>query len=248
MTDAAAFTVVPAIDLRGGRAVRLVEGDFDRETVFSDDPVEVARRFVAAGARRLHLVDLDGARDGAPRHVDVVRAVAALGVPVQVGGGLRDMATLSACLDDAGAHWVILGTVALRDPDLVTAAAARWPGRVLVGVDARGGRVAISGWLETTDAAPADLARAMAARGVAGLVYTDIARDGTGRGPNVEATLEVARAAGVPVLASGGVHDLGHVTALAAHAPLIAGVVVGRALYDGSLDLHAALAVAPPRA
>ena len=236
------FTVIPAIDMRGGKCVRLVEGDFERETIFADDPAEAAEAFVQAGAQRLHMVDLDGARHGEPRHLEAVKRVVSLGVPVQIGGGIRDLKTISTYLEDVGVQWVILGTAAVRTPDLVAAAAHRFGARILVGIDAREGRVAVSGWLETSHTDPHDLSRAMASAGAAGIIYTDIHRDGTGRGPNIAATSEIALACGLPVIASGGVASVDQLEALAASQPPLAGVIVGSALYKGHISLADALA------
>ena len=239
------MTVYPAIDLRGGRCVRLVEGDFARETVFGEDPVAMARRWVAAGAAWLHVVDLDGARAGAPVQADVVgRICRAIDVPVQVGGGLRDEAAIRTVLD-AGAARAIVGTVAVRDPDRCEAFCRAFPARVVVGIDARDGIARVAGWEEGSSVRATDLARTMAARGATAIVYTDIGRDGTERGLNVEETAAVARAAGIPVIASGGVGGLRDVEAVAARAADgIAGVIVGRALYTGAVRLEDAIRVA----
>jgi phosphoribosylformimino-5-aminoimidazole carboxamide ribotide isomerase len=238
-------TVYPAIDLRGGRCVRLVEGDFARETVYGDDPVAVARRWEAAGARWIHVVDLDGARAGAPSQLDMVAAICrAVTIPVQVGGGLRDAHAIQAVVD-AGATRAIVGTVAVRDPDLCETLCRAFPGRVVVGIDARDGIARVSGWEEGSSSRATDLARAVAKRGAAAIVYTDIARDGTEQGPNVEETAKVARAAGIPVIASGGVGSLTHIRGVAARASDgIEGVIVGKALYTGAVDLAAALSAA----
>jgi len=235
-------TVYPAIDLRGGRCVRLVEGDFARETVYGDDPVAVARRWEAAGARWIHVVDLDGARAGAPAQLDLVAAICrAVTIPVQVGGGLRDAHAIQAVVD-AGVTRAIVGTVAVRDPDLCETLCRAFPGRVVVGIDARDGIARVSGWEEGSSSRATDLARAVAKRGAAAIVYTDIARDGTEQGPNVEETAKVARAAGIPVIASGGVGSLDHIRAVAAHASDgIEGVIVGKALYTGAVQLADAL-------
>lgn len=239
------MTVYPAIDLRGGRCVRLVEGDFGRETVYGDDPVTVARRWEAAGARWLHVVDLDGARAGTPVQAAIVaRICAAVSIPVQAGGGLRDEAAVRTVLD-VGASRAIVGTVAVRDPALCAHLCRIFPGRIAVGIDARDGVARVSGWEEGSQLRAADLARTVAGRGAAMIVYTDIARDGTERGPNVEETVAVARAAGIPVIASGGVGSIGDVRAVAAHAgDGIEGVIVGRALYTGAVALADALAAA----
>ena len=233
--------IVPAIDLKHGRCVRLVEGRADSATVFGDDPVQMARRFAAAGAERLHVVDLDGAFDGRPRQAALIAAIAtAVPVPIQVGGGLRDLAALGAVLD-AGARWAILGTSAARDPGLLAAACQAWPERILVGVDAVDGRVAVEGWTEVVPLLALDLARRARAAGAGAIVYTDVRRDGTGRGPNLEATAALAAGAGCPVIASGGVAGLDDLVALAG-IPGVVGAVVGRALYTGAIDLRAALA------
>jgi phosphoribosylformimino-5-aminoimidazole carboxamide ribotide isomerase len=239
------MTVYPAIDLRGGRCVRLFEGDFARETVYGDDPIAVARRFEAAGARWLHVVDLDGARAGVPAQAELVaRICRAIRIPVQVGGGLRDRVAVQTVLA-AGAARAIVGTVAVRDPDLCERLCRAFPGRVVVGIDARDGVARVAAWEEGSTATATDLARAVAGRGAAAIVYTDIGRDGTERGPNVEETAAVARAAGIPVIASGGVGALADVQAVAARAADgIEGVIIGRALYTGAVSLQEALAVA----
>jgi phosphoribosylformimino-5-aminoimidazole carboxamide ribotide isomerase len=239
------MTIYPAIDLRDGRCVRLVEGDFARETVYGDDPVAMARRWEAAGARWLHVVDLDGARAGAPVQAPIVaRICAAVSMPVQVGGGLRDEAAVRTVLD-AGAARAIVGTVAVRDPALCERLCRAFPGRVAVGIDARDGVACVAGWEEGSALRATDLARTVAERGAAAIVYTDIGRDGTERGPNVEETAAVARAARIPVIASGGVGTLDHVRAVAARTgDGIEGVIIGRALYTGSVVLEDALVLA----
>jgi phosphoribosylformimino-5-aminoimidazole carboxamide ribotide isomerase len=238
--------VYPAIDLRGGRCVRLLQGAFDRETVYADDPVAVARGFEAGGARWLHVVDLDGARAGRPVQAPLVAAVcAAVGIPVQVGGGLRDEAAVAAVLA-AGAARVVVGTMAVAEPDRCAALCRAHPGRVAIGLDARDGRLRVSGWTEGAALEPAAVAAGAGEMGAAAIVYTDIGRDGTERGPDVEGTRAVAHAAaGVPVIASGGVGALDHVRAVAALAgDGVAGVIVGRALYTGAVALADALRVA----
>jgi len=234
--------VIPAIDLKGGRCVRLVEGRVESVTVFGDDPVAMARQWAARGARRLHVVDLDGAFDGVPRHAGLIRAMVAAvpDVPVEVGGGLRDLDMLEAALG-TGARWAVLGTAAALAPSVLAAACRRWPGRILVGVDAVDGQVAVRGWTDVLPLTARELTQQAAAAGAAGVIHTDVRRDGTGRGPNVEATAALAADAAVPVIASGGV---GHVDDLVrlASIPNVAGAIVGRALYTGAVDLGAAIA------
>ncbi len=232
----------PAIDLKDGQCVRLLRGDMQAATVFSTDPVAQAREFAGAGSEWLHLVDLNGAFAGKPVNRAAVEAIlAALTIPVQLGGGIRDLATIEFWLS-RGLARVILGTVAVEQPDLVRAAAAAFPGQVAVGIDARGGRVATRGWAEDTGIDATDLARRYEDAGVAAIIYTDINRDGAMGGPNVEATAALARAVAVPVIASGGVSALADLVALR-DTGVIAGAISGRALYDGAIDLGAALAV-----
>ena len=230
--------VYPAIDLRAGRCVRLWQGAYDRETVYGDDPVAVARGFAAAGARWLHVVDLDGARAGRPAQRELVaRICAAVGIPVQVGGGVRDADAVDAVLA-AGAARVVLGTVAARSPDVARALCRAHPGQIAFGVDARAGTVRVEGWTEAGDVTAVALARRAADLGAAAVIYTDIGRDGTEEGPDVEGTRAVARAAAVPVIASGGVGSVAHVRALAAlAADGVTGVIIGRALYTGAVAL-----------
>jgi phosphoribosylformimino-5-aminoimidazole carboxamide ribotide isomerase len=238
--------IIPAIDLMGGRCVRLVEGRAETATTVGEDPVAVARRFVAEGAERLHVVDLDGALAGSPRQGAAIAALAAaIPVPIQVGGGLRDLAAVEAALV-TGAHWVILGTSAALEPTLLEAVGARWPGRLLVAVDAVDGWVAVRGWTTTVPLLAVDLARRARAAGAAAVVYTDVRRDGTGRGPNLEAVAALAADATVPVLASGGIAGMEDLVQLAG-IPGVAGAIVGRALYTGAVDLRAARAVVGPR-
>lgn len=231
----------PAIDLKDGQAVRLLRGDMERATVFSDDPAAQARAFADAGCDWLHLVDLDGAFAGRPVNEAAVRAIlAAIDIPVQLGGGIRDMATLERWLK-AGVARVILGTAAVEDPGFLARAARAHPGRVAVGIDAREGRVATRGWAETTAIAATDLARRAEDAGAAAIIYTDIERDGAMAGPNVAATADLARAVTIPVIASGGVSRLADLEALA-QTGVIAGAISGRALYEGAIDLARALA------
>ena len=231
----------PAIDLKDGQCVRLLHGEMDAATVYGDDPAAQARAFAAEGCAWLHLVDLNGAFAGRPVNAGAVEAIlAAVDIPCQLGGGIRDMATIESWLS-RGVARVILGTVAVEDPQLVHDAARAFPGRVAVGLDARAGKVATRGWAETTEIDATDLARRFEDAGVAAIIYTDIARDGALRGPNVPATAELARAVSAPVIASGGVSSLDDLIALRDAGP-IAGAISGRALYDGKLDLRAALA------
>jgi len=230
----------PAIDLKDGQAVRLVHGDMDRATVFNDDPAAQARAFVEAGCEWLHLVDLNGAFAGTPVNAAPVEAILkACNVPAQLGGGIRDMATIEMWLDKGLAR-VILGTVSVENPDLVREAARAFPGHVAVGIDARAGKVATKGWATETDVDATDLARSFEDAGVAAIIYTDINRDGAMGGPNIPATQALARAVSIPVIASGGVSSLADLTALKATGD-IAGAISGRALYDGAIDLAAAL-------
>jgi len=235
----------PAIDLKEGRCVRLVRGDMASATVYGDDPGAQAKAFVDAGFAWLHVVDLDGAFAGGSRNAAAVEAIVANagGVPIQLGGGIRDLAAIDAWLG-AGVRRVILGTAALRDPELVRTAARAWPERIVVGIDARDGRVAVEGWAETSDMAAVDLARAFEDAGVAAIVYTDIDRDGMLKGLNLEATLGLARAVSIPVIASGGLAGLDDVRRLLApEARVLEGAITGRALYDGRLDAREALAL-----
>jgi phosphoribosylformimino-5-aminoimidazole carboxamide ribotide isomerase len=238
-----AFELIPAIDLLGGECVRLTQGRYEDATVYDSDPGHVATGFREAGVSRIHVVDLDGAKAGEPTNRPAIRAIvqAAGRVPVQVGGGLRDMSTIEAALD-TGVDRVILGTVALRDPALVTDAAKRHPNRIVVGIDARDGRVAVEGWPEASEVTAVEVGRRFEDAGVAAIVYTDIARDGMLTGPNLASTAELASALSIPVIVSGGVSSEADIIASASLAPHgIAGVIVGRALYTGAVDLDSAL-------
>jgi len=239
------MNIYPAIDLKDGRCVRLLQGRMEDATEFNPDPADQARRFRDAGFARLHLVDLNGAFDGRSSNADAVRAVlAATDRPVQLGGGIRDRAAIDAWLA-AGVARVILGTMALRDPETVRAACRDYPERIVVGIDARGGQVAVEGWAEQSEMKATDLALAFADAGVAAIVYTDIDRDGALQGVNVEATAELARVSGLPVIASGGVAGIDDIHRLKAVADAgIEGVIIGRALYDGRIDPAEALSVA----
>ena len=232
----------PAIDLKDGACVRLLRGEMDKATVFGTDPAAQAASFVTAGCEWLHLVDLNGAFAGRPVNAAAVEAILdAVNVPCQLGGGIRDMATIEGWLG-RGIARVILGTVAVENPDLVRQAARAFPGQVAVGIDARAGMVATKGWAEETDVQATDLARSFEDAGVAAIIYTDIDRDGAMQGPNVPATEALARAVSIPVIASGGVSRMDDLLALR-DTGVIAGAISGRALYDGAIDLRRALGV-----
>ncbi|HHB12922.1 MAG TPA: 1-(5-phosphoribosyl)-5-[(5-phosphoribosylamino)methylideneamino]imidazole-4-carboxamide isomerase [Chromatiales bacterium] len=238
--------LIPAIDLKDGRCVRLRQGDMEDVTVFSDDPVETASRWVEAGARRLHLVDLDGAKRGEPVNAEVIHRIAERhpDLPIQVGGGIRDADTVQTYLD-AGVQYVIIGTKAVSAPHFVNDLCLEFPGHIIVGLDARGGKVATEGWSKLSHHDVVDLARRFEDDGVAAIVYTDISRDGMMQGVNVEATVRLAQAVRVPVIASGGVSTMADVEALCAvEEEGIEAAIVGRALYEGTLDLAEAQAFA----
>lgn len=237
--------VFPAIDLKGGQVVRLAEGDMDRATIYGDDPADQARRFAEAGADHLHVVDLDGAFAGRAVNAEAVESIIrAFPGKVQVGGGIRDRAAVERWLA-LGVDRVVIGSAALDDPDFVRAAARDLPGRIVVGVDARDGMVATHGWADVSDVPVVDLAARFADAGVAALLFTDVGRDGLLKGCNIDATIHLARHTNIPVIASGGVANLGDILELARNASEgIEGVITGRALYDGTLDLAAALSVA----
>lgn len=235
--------VIPAIDIRGGRCVRLLQGRMDRETVFSDDPPAMAVRWIDQGARLIHVVDLDGAIEKSPKNLGAIEQItsAAGSVPIQVGGGIRDLDTIGMYLD-RGVDRVVIGSAAIYDPDLVRQACRDFPGRIVVGIDARNGKVAIEGWTQTTEVSAIELGRQFEDSGVAAINFTDIERDGMQTGPNIEAIREFARAVGIPVVASGGVScmdDIRNLSKLAEDG--VSGIITGRALYDGRLDLREAV-------
>ncbi|WP_282604736.1 1-(5-phosphoribosyl)-5-[(5-phosphoribosylamino)methylideneamino]imidazole-4-carboxamide isomerase [Pelagibius sp. Alg239-R121] len=236
--------VFPAIDLKDGAAVRLRQGEMNSATVFNADPADQARQFHGAGFEWLHVVDLNGAFEGHPVNRDTVAAIVeAVDLRIQLGGGIRDLKTIETWLS-AGITRVILGTVAVKDPDLVKEACRNFPGRVVVGIDARGGQVAVEGWAEVSEMQATDLARSFEDAGVAAIVYTDIDRDGLLQGANVPATAALAQSISIPVIASGGVASLDDIAALqAVEESGIEGVICGRALYDGRIDPAAALAL-----
>ena len=233
----------PAIDLKDGRCVRLELGDMNRATVFNDDPAAQARAFEQAGFEWLHLVDLNGAFAGRPVNSEAVQSIlAAVSMPVQLGGGIRDMATIEHWLQQ-GVERVILGTVAVRDPELVREACRAFEGRIAVGIDAKGGRVAVQGWAETSDLSAIELAKRFEDAGVAAIIYTDIERDGVLKGLNIPATLKLARATSIPVIASGGLASMADIERLLEpDCAILEGAISGRALYDGRLDWQQALA------
>jgi phosphoribosylformimino-5-aminoimidazole carboxamide ribotide isomerase len=237
-----AVILFPAIDLKSGEAVRLEQGDMARATVFHRDPAAQARAFAAQGFEYLHIVDLDGAFAGRPMNAAAVeRILAAVKIPIQLGGGIRDDATVEAWLG-RGVARVIIGTAAVRDPGLVKAAAGKFPGRIAVGLDARDGKVAVEGWAKTSELSALDIARRFADAGVAAVIYTDVARDGMLAGLNLKAAIALAEAVPIPVIVSGGLASIADVRALLEpRARKLAGAIVGRALYDGRLDAAAAL-------
>jgi phosphoribosylformimino-5-aminoimidazole carboxamide ribotide isomerase len=237
--------LIPAIDLKDGRCVRLRQGDMQSETVFSDDPVAMARHWLALGARRLHVVDLNGARSGKPVNEPIIRKiVAAVGeqMPIQLGGGLRDLDIIERYIDD-GVRYVVIGTAAVKNPGFLQDACSAFGGHVIVALDAKGGKVATDGWSKLTGHDVVDLARKFEDYGVDAVLYTDIGRDGMLTGVNIEATVELARAVKIPVLASGGIRDLTDIDKLCAvRDEGVEGAVLGRSLYEGTLDFKAAQA------
>jgi phosphoribosylformimino-5-aminoimidazole carboxamide ribotide isomerase len=241
--------VIPAIDLLEGRCVRLFQGDYAQSQIFNENPVEVALQWEAEGATRLHLVDLDGAKAGKPENWKAIGAIAqAVSLPIQVGGGLRDADRVSA-LFDLGVQYAILGTVAVEKPELVAQLCNQFPGQIIVGIDAREGKVATRGWLETSQVMAVELAQRMSEMGAAAIVYTDIGRDGTLQGPNMEALRELAIAIDTPVIASGGVSSVSDLLKLLSLVPSgVSGVIVGKALYTGDVSLKEAIrAIGPGR-
>jgi len=236
--------VIPAVDIKDGRCVRLRQGKMAEETVYSDDPVRMAWAWYSKGAERIHLVDLDGAAGGKRVNGEVIRKIArSVPVPLELGGGIRNLASVEFYLE-AGVQWVILGTAACKDPKLVGEACRRFPGRVMLAIDARAGRVAVEGWTEDTERSAIDVARPFDSQGVAAVIYTDIQRDGMSVGPNLRATGELAKALRTPVIASGGIsglEDIRKVMTLSGQG--VMGVITGRALYEGTLDLGEAIRV-----
>jgi phosphoribosylformimino-5-aminoimidazole carboxamide ribotide isomerase len=234
--------IIPAVDIKGGQCVRLKQGRMSEETVYSHDPVETAMTWCSKGAERIHLVDLDGAVAGKRINGEVIREIArSVPVPVELGGGIRNLAAIEYYLD-AGVEWVILGTASHKNPDVVEQACRRFPGHVMLAIDARGGRVCVEGWTEATERSAVEVARFFDTQGIAAVIYTDIQRDGMSAGPNIQATRELARTMKTPVIASGGIFDLQDirkVMTLSGHG--VMGVITGRALYEGTLDLGEAI-------
>ncbi|HQP12914.1 MAG TPA: 1-(5-phosphoribosyl)-5-[(5-phosphoribosylamino)methylideneamino]imidazole-4-carboxamide isomerase [Candidatus Omnitrophota bacterium] len=234
--------IIPAIDLKDGKCVRLAQGDFKRVTIYSDNPVEVGKLWQANGAQRLHLVDLDGSLAGSPRNKEAIRdIVQALQIRVEVGGGIRDMETIKSYMD-LGVRWVILGTAAIRHPSLLKEACGAYRGRIILGIDAADGNVAVQGWTEKTSVSAVELAKSYEGYGLDAIVYTDIQRDGMETGVNVKKTQELAEAVSIPVIASGGVKGIDHVDRLlAVEGSGIMGVIIGKALYTGAITLKDAV-------
>jgi phosphoribosylformimino-5-aminoimidazole carboxamide ribotide isomerase len=238
--------LIPAIDLKDGRCVRLKQGDMSEATVFSEDPAQMARRWVEAGAQRLHLVDLNGAVAGKPKNESAIKAIikeVGAEVEIQLGGGIRDLDTVERYLDD-GLRYVIIGTAAVKNPGFLHDACGAFPGHIIVGLDAKGGKVATDGWAKLTGHEALDLARKFENLGVEAIIYTDIGRDGMLSGVNIEATVQLAKAVNIPIIASGGVTDLSDIeNLLAVEEDGVSGAILGRSIYEGSLDFSAALAL-----
>lgn len=235
--------ILPAIDIKDGRCVRLTQGRMDAETVYSNDPTEVATRWESLGAGIIHLVDLNGAIEGNAMNFEVIKRIKeSVSIPVQIGGGIRDEKTAAIYLEDVGVKRVIIGTAAYEDPEFLKTLTRRYPGRIAVGIDAKDGRVAIKGWVTVTDERAVTLARRLEGIGVASIIYTDISRDGMLCGPNVEATREMAEAVEIPVIASGGISSIKDIESY--RGVQLEGIIIGKALYTGSIDLRDAVAAA----
>ncbi len=236
------MNVIPALDILDGRCVRLYQGNYEQSEVFGEDPVAIAQRWYDEGTKYLHIVDLNGAKEGTPKNLRVIEAIArSLPIHVQVGGGLRDRDSVRAVLE-TGVSKAILGTIAVEQPQLVADLCAEFPGQILVGIDARDGKVATRGWLTTSETIASDLAHRMAQIGVAGIIYTDIFRDGTLQGPNLEALRHIAESVDIPIIASGGVSSITDLLSLVSLESLgVKGVIVGKAIYTGNIDLKEAI-------
>ncbi len=234
--------IIPAIDIKGGRCVRLFQGQMEQETVYSDDPVSVAKRWEAEGAEFLHLVDLDGAVNGVPKNKDIIgKIIKAIKIPVEVGGGIRNIETIKKYIS-TGVQKVVIGTTACENPEFVREACNNFPGRIMVGIDAKNGNVAVRGWKDVTETPASELAKKFEGMGVSGIIYTDISRDGTLSGPNIEAIQSFAESIAISVIASGGVsniNDIKNITKLKKYG--VTGVIVGKALYSGSVNLREAI-------
>ncbi|MDX8390465.1 MAG: 1-(5-phosphoribosyl)-5-[(5-phosphoribosylamino)methylideneamino]imidazole-4-carboxamide isomerase [Mariprofundaceae bacterium] len=244
MSNGCTFELIPAIDLKNGHCVRLKQGRMDDATDYGNDPAAMAKQWQDAGAKRLHVVDLDGAFAGKPANQDAIRAICEeMNIPVQLGGGLRDLSMIESTLN-LGVDRVILGSVAVTNPDLVAEACRSFPGQICVGIDAKGGMVAVHGWDDVTDVSAILLAKKFENDGVSAIIYTDIARDGMLTGPNIEETVRLARTVSIPVIVSGGVARIEDVTACAAHVDAgICGAITGRAIYEGTIDFSVAMQV-----
>jgi len=236
--------IIPAIDLKDGRCVRLAQGDFSRVTVYSDDPVGIAKKWQENGAERIHVIDLDGSLRGSPRNMDVIRdIVAEVGLPIEVGGGIRDMNTIGTYIG-MGVKWVILGTMALRDKGFVRKACQTFKGEIILGMDANEGKVSIQGWTEQTSESAVDIAKGYEGYGLAAIIYTDIKRDGMETGVNIEATRELAQSVDIPIIASGGVSGTEDIRRLREVEKFgVIGVIIGRALYSGAVSLKEAISL-----
>jgi phosphoribosylformimino-5-aminoimidazole carboxamide ribotide isomerase len=236
------MNIIPAIDLLDGAVVRLLQGDPKRKTIYGDDPVEVANKWFNLGAERLHVVDLDGSFAGSPRNEGLVRAIVrAVPIPIQLGGGIRDLETAQAYIE-TGVERIVLGTAAVKQPKLLIDACRQWPGRVALAIDARGGRVVVEGWTESTSVTAAEFVGTVEKEGLAAIIYTDVDRDGMSIGPNVEATRQLAENVDIPVIISGGVGSMEDLRAIIRLGhPRIQAVIVGRALYAGKIDLKEAI-------
>jgi len=236
--------IIPAIDLKDGRCVRLSQGRMDQETIYSENPIEMAKHWESKGAERLHVVDLNGAVTGKPFHKSMIEEIVhSIHIPVEIGGGIRDLATIEDYIH-SGAEWVILGTAALRNRHLLTEACHQFPGKVILGIDAKGGKVAVEGWKEVASVEAVELARQFEGIGLSAIIFTDIERDGMSTGLNFESTRNLSRSTSIPVIASGGIsqiEDIEHLLGLEPDG--IVGVIVGRALYTGSLDLEEAIRI-----
>lgn len=234
--------IIPAIDLKNGRCVRLLQGQMSKETIYSDRPEEIAVKWHNAGAERLHLVDLDGAVEGRPVNREIIKKITeAVPIPIQLGGGIRDFQTIESYLN-LGIEQVILGTVAYKDPEFLEKACGQFPGKIILGIDARDGHIAIEGWTEDTEITPSEMVKKYEGFGISAIIYTDIHRDGMSTGPNIEATKDLARAINIPVIASGGIsgiEDVINVSSLGEFG--VTGMITGKALYEGNLNLADAI-------